>query len=241
MSKLNDSTLKILKKYRLDTDMSVFGNENKLYDVVKVMDDMVGNQVSKYAGAISVLSSLDTSAPNTRIATRTSVFAEYSYDGVKPTISNDVYVYNALSMKKIKIFKPDDNIFPIGCLSDKDGNVICHVNLDLERNKYFCSSDELGTNNLTGTSVPIIKVAFASYVYFSTSPVYFSGLSVDISNIINGESAGNVSFPTGIKLAITLPEEIGLLGNKLYSNSISGCSHTFYPPNISYEFYITEV
>ena len=30
MSKLNDSTLKILKKYRLDTDMSVFGNENKL-------------------------------------------------------------------------------------------------------------------------------------------------------------------------------------------------------------------
>ena len=32
MSKLNDSTLKILKKYRLDTDMSVFGNENKLYD-----------------------------------------------------------------------------------------------------------------------------------------------------------------------------------------------------------------
>ena len=45
MSKLNDSTLKILKKYRLDTDMSVFGNENKLYDVVKVMDDMVGGQV----------------------------------------------------------------------------------------------------------------------------------------------------------------------------------------------------
>ena len=45
MSKLNDSTLKILKKYRLDTDMSVFGNENKLYDVVKVMDDMVGTQV----------------------------------------------------------------------------------------------------------------------------------------------------------------------------------------------------
>lgn len=29
MSKLNDSTLKIFKKYRLDTDMSVFGDENK--------------------------------------------------------------------------------------------------------------------------------------------------------------------------------------------------------------------
>ena len=57
MSKLNDSTLKILKKYRLDTDMSVFGNENKLYDVVKVMDDMVGNQVSKYVGNVYYLSS----------------------------------------------------------------------------------------------------------------------------------------------------------------------------------------
>ena len=52
MSKLNDSTLKILKKYRLDTDMSVFGNENKLYDVVKVMDDMVGGQVGKYIGQL---------------------------------------------------------------------------------------------------------------------------------------------------------------------------------------------
>ena len=60
MSKLNDSTLKILKKYRLNTDMSVFGNENKLHDVVKVMDDMVGNQVGKYVGIVSYLSSTQT-------------------------------------------------------------------------------------------------------------------------------------------------------------------------------------
>ena len=61
MSKLNDSTLKILKKYRLDTDMSVFGNENKLYDVVKVMDDMVGNQVGKYVSSVYYMSSTETS------------------------------------------------------------------------------------------------------------------------------------------------------------------------------------
>ena len=69
MSKLNDSTLKILKKYRLDTDMSVFGNENKLYDVVKVMDDMVGNQVSKYVGDVYCLSSTKNTSINVFRAT----------------------------------------------------------------------------------------------------------------------------------------------------------------------------
>lgn len=241
MSKLNDSTLKIFKKYRLDTNMSVFGNENKLYDVVKVMDDMVGNQVSKYVSAINVLNSLEKSGPVTSVATNSSVFAECPFDGTIPSISNDIYIYNALSMKKIMTFKSGDNIFPIGCLIDKDGNVICQINLDLERNKYFCSSDEQGTNNLTGTSVPIIKVAFAPYVCFSTSSVFFGVSSVDVTDIINGSLAGNVSFPTGTSMAITLPEEIGLLGNKLYYNSISGCSHAFWPPYIAYEFYVTEV
>lgn len=39
MSKLNDSTLKILKKYKPDTNMSVFGNENKLNEVINLMDN----------------------------------------------------------------------------------------------------------------------------------------------------------------------------------------------------------
>ena len=240
MSKLNDSTLKILKKYRLDTDMSVFGNENKLYDVVKVMDDMVGNQVSKYVSAISVLNSLNHSAPASSQASYNSVFAEYSNDGTVPTISNDIYIYNALSMKKIKIFKPGDNIFPIGYLLGSNGYVLCYVNLDIERNVYFCSSDEQGTNNLTGTSVPTIRVAFAPYVCFSTSSISFNGSYVAVDNIINGSSAGNLSLPTGDKMAITLPEEIGSLGNKLYYNSISSCSHQFKMPYITYESYITE-
>lgn len=39
MSKLNDSTLKIFKKYKPDTNMSVFGNENKLNEVINLMDN----------------------------------------------------------------------------------------------------------------------------------------------------------------------------------------------------------
>lgn len=39
MSKLNDSTLKIFKKYKPDANMSVFGNENKLNEVVNIMDN----------------------------------------------------------------------------------------------------------------------------------------------------------------------------------------------------------
>lgn len=76
MSKLNDSTLKIFKKYRLDTDMSVFGNENKLYDVVKVMDDMVGNQVGNYIAQLTYWDS-----------TKTKIDELYYYS----TVSNPIY------------------------------------------------------------------------------------------------------------------------------------------------------
>lgn len=240
MSKLNDSTLKIFKKYRLDTYMSVFGNENKLYDVVKVMDDMVGNQVSKYVGAVNVNNSLISKSQVSRIAKDNSVFAEYSITASMPNISDDVYIYNSLRMKKITIFKPGDNIFPFGYLITSDGDVLCYVNLDIERKVFFCSSDKYGINNLTGTPVNKIRVVFVPHICFSIGSLSHSIPSVDINKIINGSASSNMTVNGNSTIAITLPEEIGLLGNTLYYNNTS-ISYYLQFPNVNNIFYITEV
>lgn len=103
MSKLNDSTLKILKKYRLDTDMSVFGNENKLYDVVKVMDDMVGNQVGDIIGLTKyVKSPLKYSGNNMRqIPANTYNVKPYTLKSVNIDFSSLThhYAFDPISMK----------------------------------------------------------------------------------------------------------------------------------------------
>ena len=112
MSKLNDSTLKILKKYRLDTDMSVFGNENKLYDVVKVMDDMVGNQVSKYVANIAYLDSTRYDRFQMLTIDKPVIsISDTSWTGSKP-VSN-LYYFNRLSMKQLFTITPNDTKIPI--------------------------------------------------------------------------------------------------------------------------------
>lgn len=228
MSKLNDSTLKILKKYRLDTDMSVFGNENKLYDVVKVMDDMVGNQVSKYIGAVDVLNSLSTTVTTGYIAKENSVFAEYSANNIIQ-FTRDIYIYHPLTMKKIKIFKPSDNIFPIGYLFSDIGEIVCYVNLDIERKKFFCSSDEEGINNLTGTLVPKKEVSFLPYICFANTSINNSIGSFGLTVLIDGTSASNMTVNKTSTLAITLPEEIVTLGSKIYCNSPNISSYISFP------------
>lgn len=101
MSKLNDSTLKILKKYRLDTDMSVFGNENKLYDVVKVMDDMVGNQVGTHIGNAYYADSLTTQSTS-YCSFRIDKQFEYAPKQIEYTennIANHQFVFDMISYK----------------------------------------------------------------------------------------------------------------------------------------------
>ena len=171
MSKLNDSTLKILKKYRLDTDMSVFGNENKLYDVVKVMDDMVGNQVSKYATSCYYFDSLSTRFPQ-----------GYNYDdGVFAEI--EAQKTSSLSTKRIII---DPFTFKlIGDFSGKTkypfSRFYCNdvlvgwIMRDTVANLIYVSSDVYGENSLTGSQIPKGTYYVQGLLEFKNQPEYLSG------------------------------------------------------------------
>lgn len=181
MSKLNDSTLKIFKKYRLDTDMSVFGNENKLYDVVKVMDDMVGNQVSGKAGTAIFLNSSGSSTeyrvrPNNNIAT----YTPYQKSGTQfTTTATKQLCFDALTFKYLY-----NNIGGQYALVSKvhkvnrsekcsDNNFLCYLFYDKENNLFKLFYD-LSTEHEC-TDIDIITgskyYAFTPIVCFSDEPV----------------------------------------------------------------------
>lgn len=172
MSKLNDSTLKILKKYRLDTDMSVFGNENKLYDVVKVMDDMVGNQVGKYIGQLPFWDSIK---PET--STRYYYFLQGSQPTYKRITSNIkvntkpdfeyCYCLDPLSLKLIQNNAKFTDKFLVGFCFNTHKETICYLGLVANGNnfEYGLFKDLDMTDELTTETLPEgFSVATFTYV-----------------------------------------------------------------------------
>lgn len=130
MSKLNDSTLKILKKYRLDTDMSVFGNENKLYDVVKVMDDMVGGQVGSKSVLTWFYDSLNVEAKQnykfTASPTEIKQMSESYEQRIELNNVSHVYCYDAYTMKYLCDNMKQD-VWLYGLLVDENRRVVAYV------------------------------------------------------------------------------------------------------------------
>lgn len=220
MSKLNDSTLKIFKKYRLDTDMSVFGNENKLYDVVKVMDDMVGGQVSEYKAFSDYISSLSTEKIYSYSVNADSVFNVVEKTS---TISSPdvLIIVDGLSYKVVSIFEKPSTIC-VGYLQGKT-RILGYICYDIINKNFGVYSDISGMNSLTGTrcdeefsAIPFILFSSSELLVGSSSSPYALTSSL-VSNVI-GNSRGyeRGRIVTG---DITLPEEIvnllpeGYVGN----------------------------
>lgn len=171
MSKLNDSTLKILKKYRLDTDMSVFGNENKLYDVVKVMDDMVGNQVSKYAFSGSYLDSLSNENKYGYNYTE-GTFSEIDIQGTSTTPTKRIIV-DPFTFKFIGDFSGKTK-YPISRLYCND-ILVGWIIRDIETKKVYVSSDINGENSLTGRQIQSGTYYVQGLSEFKDKPEYIKG------------------------------------------------------------------
>ena len=238
MSKLNDSTLKIFKKYRLNTDMSVFGNENKLYDVVKVMDDMVGNQVSKYVANVGFLNS--NSSKNISSYKTTGALKDYAVDYARVLNNTSiVHLYEPVSMKKIGNLPINSSVIPLGIMQ-VDDNDIGYIVYNNELKKLYCSSDYLGSFDLTGHSISgsvFVKPIF----YFSENEFsFYIPSTISISNFIqSGFPASSSVFAKQIGV-ITIPKELTIFANtksyyciKEYQTYIGEISST--------ETYITEV
>lgn len=179
MSKLNDSTLKILKKYRLDTDMSVFGNENKLYDVVKVMDDMVGNQVSNKAGTALFWDSLVSSSRyhlllNSNSATYTPY--QRSNDKFTTTATKQLcfdaltykYVYNNVGGQYALVAKVHRLYFNEKCA---DSNLFCYIFYDKNNNLFKLFYDISAQHECTDINLGSSWYGFTQFVYFSDETV----------------------------------------------------------------------
>ena len=215
MSKLNDSTLKILKKYRLDTDMSVFGNENKLYDVVKVMDDMVGNQVGKYVSQVYYMSSTETSNAQFRSANAgTSV--DYQNDQFKSSRRfDDVVIYfNPFTFKYLGSVPPNSSVLPVAIIVNENLNPICYTGVDLTSGTFSTYSDLLCSNKITITFEDKKLYSFIKLMRFSNSnPNFYSASSCDLTNLMsnNGSSVSVPNKPKFVSSVLILPKEIEML------------------------------
>lgn len=175
MSKLNDSTLKIFKKYRLDTDMSVFGNENKLYDVVKVMDDMVGNQVGDIIGLTKYVKSPLSYSSNNMCEIPVDVYnvKPYTLKSVNIDFSSLThhYAFDPISMK----FVGDNvslSIKRVGYYvyaSSKEIKKIGYVGISYINNNWVAKlySDEYYTTELTNITIKSrIGYYFIPFIYY---------------------------------------------------------------------------
>ena len=208
MSKLNDSTLKILKKYRLDTDMSVFGNENKLYDVVKVMDDMVGNQVSKYKAFVSYASSIKTETGKSYSVNADSVFKDATKSS-SITSPDILIIVDALSYKVLSIIEKPNAI----CIGYLQGTtkVLGYVCYNIENMSFGVYSDIAGTQSLTGTRCEE-KFGFIPFILFSSNTVSLSSSTspyVYVSSIVSNVNENNDYQYNYIATGdITIPKEI---------------------------------
>lgn len=231
MSKLNDSTLKIFKKYRLDTNMSVFGDENKLYDVVKVMDDMVGNQVSKYVAQTSYLDS--NSIISIQAYKTNSALKDYDIDYSKVLeSSSDVYAYDPLTMKYIGTIPDKSPVFPLGILSvnNQDYGYVIYNN---ETKKMYISNDIQGSTNLTGSNVNGIVVYKPLYLVSKSFFRFYISSGVYANVFLTASSSTKVSVNNNTIGVITLPEQFKEFVGKSsyysfggYSNVITGISCT---------------
>lgn len=214
MSKLNDSTLKIFKKYRLDTDMSVFGNENKLYDVVKVMDDMVGSQIGNKIGNVYYLSSTETQQA-------AFVFAHVgvSIDVQKDDFislrryTSDVLNFNPFTMKYLGLTPANSTLIPIAIIVDENLNELCYVGIDLITGTASTYSDILCSNKIE-IAFNAQNYAFLKLLQFTNSNVnFYSGTSIYLLDMMSnsGTSVNIANKPKLISSAIILPKEIDML------------------------------
>lgn len=239
MSKLNDSTLKILKKYRLDTDMSVFGNENKLYDVVKVMDDMVGNQVGKHIGIGYYADSLTTSSSSYCSFHFEKQF-EYMPKQIEytPNIGNAThqYVFDMVSYKFLY-----DNVVGNKILIGRVNRV--NSSGVFIRTLGYLAYDKLDTMLKIFTDLSLtseINYTFSAYEYFHVEPfVCYSdsqcsfsfGNYVNIFQLcqamfgVNNISTSSFNWNTRVVEAIVLPDLINF--SPYYFNEV------YYKPWVS--------
>lgn len=237
MSKLNDSTLKIFKKYRLDTNMSVFGNENKLYDVVKVMDDMVGNQVSKYVGYCRYADSLTqtTRTWSYLLLKEGSAIKSINYNSPKPNI---MVVVDPLSYKTLYVYRSENGSRAIiGYIrKESDDSIYAYIGIDFDESKVSLYSDPSLTIDLTGTIQEDIIVYSQPVVIFSdikcsTITIYLDHL-LDISSHSSKMRYYNIT--SGV---INLPEIVG----SNMPNGFSIVNSYLYSYLPYYEAYIKEV
>ena len=185
MSKLNDSTLKIFKKYRLDTDMSVFGNENKLYDVVKVMDDMVGNQVSNKAGTALFLNSSGASTVyHVNLNSGVATYTPYQQSGrsFSTTATKQLcfdaltfkYLYNNVAGQYALVAKVHRLNFNEKC---SDSNLFCYMFYHKNNNLFKLFYDISAQHECTDINIGSYWYGFTPVVYFSDEPVSAFGVS----------------------------------------------------------------
>ena len=222
MSKLNDSTLKILKKYRLDTDMSVFGNENKLYDVVKVMDDMVGNQVSKYVGHVYYLSSTSLTSINIFKATSSGKTTNtlLSFELKQP--QSPILFFDPFSLKYEGKVDETSSVMPLAKMY-LNKNFVAYLVCEISTKSTYLSHDIYGNNIFK------VSVNAGDTIYFSTflkfSNVIYSvgsGTAFDYSSLFEFTTTNSsLTVPAAKQDIITLPEPI----LQLDINNIIYCSH----------------
>lgn len=223
MSKLNDSTLKILKKYRLDTDMSVFGNENKLYDVVKVMDDMVGNQVSKYVGYVYYLSSTSLTSINIFRATSSgkTTNALLSFELKQP--QSPILFFDPFSLKYEGKVDETSSFMPLAKMY-LNNNFVAYLVCEISTKAVYLSQDIYG-NNIFKVSVNAgDTIYFSTFLKFSNTAYSVSGNAFDYTSMFEFTTNNSaLRVPETTRDIITLPEYILQLdiNSTIYSSNVS--------------------
>lgn len=223
MSKLNDSTLKILKKYRLDTDMSVFGNENKLYDVVKVMDDMVGNQVSKYVGDVYYLSSTKNTSIDVFKATSSGKTTNVTLSFEIKQPQSPILFFDPFSLKYEGKVDDTSSVMPLAKMY-LNNNFVAYLVCEISTKSTYLSQDIYG-NNIFKVSVNTgDTIYFSTFLMFSNTIYSVSGNAFDYTSLFEFTTTTSyLTAPETTRNIITLPEPILQLNinNIIYSSSVS--------------------
>ena len=221
MSKLNDSTLKIFKKYRLDTDMSVFGNENKLYDVVKVMDDMVGNQVSKYVGKVGYLSSINSENASCYKATKSGKTTTFTTSINITAPKSLILFFDPFSLKYEGKIDETASFMPVAKMYVND-NFIAYAVADISSKEIFLSKNIGGSEPIKISINSGDTIHFITFLKLSNNTYSCSGGPDYFYSLFNFtfETKSKV-FPKSESNIIALPDEILMLDitKKIYCGS----------------------
>lgn len=222
MSKLNDSTLKILKKYRLDTDMSVFGNENKLYDVVKVMDDMVGNQVSKYVGNVNYLSSTKNTTLDVFKATSSGKTTNVTLSFEIKQPQSPILFFDPFSLKYEGKVDETTSVMPLAKMY-LNKTFVAYLVCEISTKAVYLSRDIYG-NNIFKVSVNSgDTIYFATFLKFSNKTYSNTGSAFQYTSLFEFTTTNSyLSLPSETSGIITIPEPVLQLGlNTIYCSHIS--------------------